>query len=82
MVKVNVFQLSNLSLSLSLSLYIYTFFFFFLFRATPANMEVPRLWVHHILELYHSQWQRQILNTLSKARDRTPSSWIVTFLNH
>ena len=50
------------------------------------HMEVPRLRVEselqllatamqdlsHICDLHHSSWQRQILNPLSKARDRIP----------
>ena len=30
----------------------------------------------HICNLHHSSWQHQILNPLSRARDRTASSWI------
>ena len=34
-------------------------------------MEVPRLGVESELHLYHSSWQCQIINPLSKARGRT-----------
>ena len=40
---------------------------------TPATAaEVPS----PICDLYHSSWQHQIPNPLSKARDQTTSSWI------
>ena len=40
----------------------------------------------HVCDLHHSSWQRQILNPLSKARDRTrvllESSWVLNLLSH
>ena len=72
------------------SYFLFFFFFFcfsFLFRATPADMEVPRLGVEsdlqmpayatatqdlsHICDLHHSSRQRRIPNPLSKSRDGT-----------
>ena len=48
-----------------------TFFFFFL-GLKPWHMEVPSLEVKSELQLPIPQpWQHQILNPLSKARDRT-----------
>ena len=63
----------------------FIFVFLSFFRAALAAMEVPRLVVHlelpayatsiamwnqsHVCDLYHSSWQCQILNPLSKARD-------------
>ena len=66
------------------------FFFFSFFFLGPysRHMEVPRLGVGSELQLpaytattampdlslYHSSWQRQILNPLSQARDQTSIS--------
>ena len=40
----------------------------------------------HIFDLHHSSWQRQILNPLSRARDRTcilmDTSWALNPLSH
>ena len=58
----------------------YIFVFFCLFRAEPtAYGAVPLSATRatampdpsHVCKLYHSSWQHQILNPLSKVRDRT-----------
>ena len=43
------------------------------FRATPCDMEVPRVGVTSELQLlaYTSSWRRQSLDLLIEARDRT-----------
>ena len=41
--------------------------------ATATAMPDPS----HICDLHHSSLQRQILNTLSRARDEPASSWIL-----
>ena len=62
-------------------------FFFFFLGLHPRHMEVPRFGVKLELDLpayttatkdpscmcdlHHSSWQRQVLNLLSEARDRT-----------
>ena len=70
-----------------LVLILFLFFCFVSLGLHPQHMEVPRLGVEMELELlacstampdpsficslHHSSWQRQILNPLSKARDKT-----------
>ena len=42
--------------------------------------------LRHIFNLYHSLWQHQILNSLSKARDQTcilmDSCWVLNLLSY
>ena len=36
-----------------------------------------------VCDQHHNSWQRQILNPLSEAKDRTKTSWfLVGFVNH